>query len=66
MLFRVKFGVIISVSLSKGSTVFCKLKLHVLRQENLVCSLKFWFNPGLNLTIFQGTGPWAKIWQTCL
>ena len=31
---------------------FCKQELHVLTQENLD-----WFNPGLNLTIFEETGP---------
>ena len=34
MLFRVKFCVVISVSLSKGSTVFCKPELHGAREEN--------------------------------
>ena len=32
---RLTFCVIITVSRSKGTTVFCKLELHVLRQENL-------------------------------
>ena len=35
VLLRVTFYAIIIVSRSKGSTVFCKLELHVLRQENL-------------------------------
>ena len=35
VLLRVTFCVIITVSCSKGSTAFCKLELHVLRQENL-------------------------------
>ena len=47
VLLRETFCVIITVSLSKGSEEFCKLELHVLRQENLI-----WLNPGLNLTIF--------------
>ena len=34
-LLRVTFCVIMTVSQSKGTTVFCKLELHVLRQENL-------------------------------
>ena len=33
-LLRIAFCVIITVSRSKGSTVFCNPKLHVLRQEN--------------------------------
>ena len=35
VLLKVTFCVIITVSQSKGSTVFCKLELHVLRQDNL-------------------------------
>ena len=38
-LLRVTFYVIITVSLGKGSTVFCKLELHVLRQENRAYNL---------------------------
>ena len=34
VLLRVTFCVTITVSRSKGSTVFCNLELHVLRQEN--------------------------------
>ena len=34
-LLRVTFCVIMTVSQSEGTTVFCKLELHVLRQENL-------------------------------
>ena len=52
---RITFCVIVTVSQRKGSAVFCKLKLHVLRQETL---LKVKLNPGLNLIIFQGTRPW--------
>ena len=33
-LLRVTFCVIITISRSKGSTVFCNLELHVLRREN--------------------------------
>lgn len=33
--FRITFCVIITISLSKGSTEFCRLKLHVPRKENL-------------------------------
>ena len=33
-LLRVAFCIIITVSHSKGSTVFCELELHVLRREN--------------------------------
>ena len=33
-LLRVTFCIIITVSHTKGSTVFCELELHVLRQEN--------------------------------
>ena len=51
---RVTFSIIMPVPRSKGTTVFCKLELHFLRQETL---LKIWLNPGLNLTIFRGTGP---------
>ena len=40
-----------TISQSKGSTVLCKLELHVLRQENTV------LNPGCNLTILRGTRP---------
>ena len=43
------FCVIITVSQSKGSSVFCQLELHV-RKKTL---LKIWLNPGLN---FRGTG----------
>ena len=35
VLLRLTFCVIITVSSSKGTTVFCKLELHVLRQKNL-------------------------------
>ena len=41
-----------TVSHSKGSTVFCTLELFL--DEKTV--LEIWLNPGLNLTIFQGTG----------
>ena len=50
----VTFCVIITVSLGKGSTVFCNPELLVLTRENLV---EVWVNPELNLTIFPGTGP---------
>ena len=43
------FCVIITVSQSKGSSVFCQLELHVLKKT----LLKIWLNPGLN---FRGTG----------
>ena len=33
-LLRVTFCINFTVSQGKGSTVFCKLELHVLRQEN--------------------------------
>ena len=33
-LFRVTFCINFTVSQSKGLTLFCKLELHVLRQEN--------------------------------
>ena len=45
---------IITVSQSKGSTVFCKLELYALSKKT---ALKISLNPGLNLTIFLGTGP---------
>ena len=35
-----------------------QLKLHILSKKP---SLKTRLNPGLNLTIFRGTGPWSKI-----
>ena len=35
VLLRVRFCVIITFSRRKGTTVFCKLELHVLRHENL-------------------------------
>ena len=38
---------------SKGTKVFCKLKLHVLRLENIAYN---WLDPGLNLITFRGTG----------
>ena len=38
--------------------VFCELELQVLRQEILACSLAF--NPGLNVTVFRGTGSRKK------
>ena len=44
----------------KAEHYICKLKLHVLRQENLDYAnhyLKIYLNPGLDLRIFQGTGP---------
>ena len=54
-LLRVTVYVTISFFLhSKGTTVFCKLELHVLREKKL---LKIWRNPGLKLTNFWGTGP---------
>ena len=43
----------------KPQHVFCKLQLHVLRQENL----KIWLNPGLNVTISRRTGPRAFSWE---
>ena len=58
---RLPFGVnvnlnlsIISFSRRKGTTVFHKLSYMFLDKKAL---LKIWLNPGLNLTIFQGTGP---------
>ena len=39
VLLRVTFCVFIIVSRSKGSTVFCKVQLHVRRQENLAENL---------------------------
>ena len=42
------------MSQSKSSTVFCKLELHSLSKKTM---LKISLNPGLNLTIFLGTGP---------
>ena len=49
-LLRVTVCVTISFFLhSKGTTVFCKLELHVLREKQL---LKIWRNPGLKLTNF--------------
>ena len=39
VLLRVTFCVIITVSRGKGSTVCCKLQLHVLRQEDLTSNL---------------------------
>ena len=35
-----------------------KAQQYVLRQENLV---KLWLNPGLNLTIFRGSGPLSLV-----
>ena len=58
LLLRVTFRIIITVFQSKRSTVFCELELLVLRQEILAYSLVF--NPGLNLTIFRGTGSGEK------
>ena len=49
-LLRVTLPVIISFFRSKGTTVFCMFKLQTL--------LKICLNPGLNFTIFRGTGPW--------
>ena len=43
---------------SKRSTVFCELELLVRRQEILAYSLAF--NPGLNLTVFRGSGSGEK------
>ena len=57
-LLRVTFRVIISFFRSKVTTVFWKLKLHVLSGETL---LKIWLTPGLDLTIFRGTGPGGLI-----
>ena len=34
--------------------MFCKLQSHALSKKTV---LKIWLNPGLNLTIFLGTGP---------
>ena len=50
---RITFCVIIFFFRCKGTTEFCKPELNVLRQENL---LKIWLNPGINLTMFRGTG----------
>ena len=58
---RVTFCAIIAVSRSKGSTVFCNLELPALKTV-----LKIWLNPGLDLTIFRGTGtrnPIPRIWD---
>ena len=52
-LLRVTLGVIITVSQSKDSIVFCKLELNVIDKKIM---LKIWFNLGLNSTIFRGTG----------
>ena len=52
-LLRVTLGVIITVSQSKDSIVFCKLELNVIDKK---ITLKIWFNLGLNSTIFRGTG----------
>jgi len=57
----VTFCAIITVSRSKGSTVFCNLELPALKTV-----LKIWLNPGLNLTIFRGTwprNPIPRIWD---
>ena len=40
LLLRVTFCANITVSQNKGSTILCKLELHVLREENLIY-LKF-------------------------
>ena len=45
----------VTISRSKGPTIFCKLEFHVLREKNTL--LKIWLNPGLNLTVFRETGP---------
>ena len=39
----------------KAEQYIYKVELHVLRQENLDKKKKL--NPGLDLSIFQGTGP---------
>ena len=52
------FRVIITAFQSKRLTVFCELELHVLRQEIFAYSLAF--NPGLNVTVFRGTGSGEK------
>ena len=48
------FASIITMPQSKGSAVFCKLELRALSKKT---ALKISPNPGLNLTIFLGTGP---------
>ena len=45
---------IITMPQSKGSAVFCKFELRALSNKT---GLKISLNPGLNLTIFLGTGP---------
>ena len=50
------------MSQSKSSTVFCKLELHSLSKKTL---LKISLHPGLNLTIFSGTGPRRRIRVLC-
>ena len=42
--------------------MFCKLQLHALSKKTV---LKIWLNPGLNLTIFLGTGP-NEMYQNAL
>ena len=53
-LLRVTFCVTISFFPSKGTTVFCKLELHMFLDKKTL--LRIWLNPRLNLTIFRGTG----------
>lgn len=57
VLFRVTFCVLISLFPSKGSTVFCKLEVHLFLEKETL--FKICFNPGLNLTILRGTGRWC-------
>ena len=53
-LLRVTFCVIITSSRSKGSTVFVTSSCKFLDEKTV---LEIWLNLGLNLIIFQGTGP---------
>ena len=45
---------IITMPQSKGAAEFCKLELRALSKKT---GLKISLNPGLNLTVFLGTGP---------
>ena len=57
ILLRVTFCAVITVTRGKGSTAFLRSSCMFLDKKTL---LKIWLNPGLNLTIFRGTGPSAS------
>ena len=57
---RVTFCVVITGYLVVKAQQYFVTSSCMLLEEKTV--LENWLNPGLNLTIFEGTGPWVLIW----